>query len=108
MGNVMSDYSKTLDDMGGGEQENLIPNSILFNKIALAHTKTHNCPLSSKDAPVIDYKNVELLSRFISEKGRILPPRLTGVCREKQRQLAEHIKKARILGLLPFAGNMDA
>ena len=60
------------------------------------------CPLSVQGAPVITYKNPDLLSKFISEGGRILPARITNVCAKKQRQLKRAIKVARILSLLPF------
>lgn len=60
------------------------------------------CPLSVPDAPVIDYKNPELLIKFVSEGGRILPSRITNVCAKKQRKLNNAIKIARILALLPF------
>ena len=60
------------------------------------------CPFSSKDAPKIDYKDVRLLQRFISERGKIVPSRITAVSARKQRELARAIKRARILALLPF------
>jgi len=60
------------------------------------------CPLSTPDAPEVNYKNPELLGKFISEGGRILPNRITNVCAKKQRQLKQAIKVARILALLPF------
>lgn len=50
-----------------------------------------------------DYKDVELLKRFISEKGKILPRRVTGTCAKHQRALTTAIKRARVMGLLPFA-----
>ena len=60
------------------------------------------CPLSMPDAPVIDYKNPDLLIKFVSEGGRMLPSRITNVCAKKQRKLNNAIKIARILALLPF------
>ncbi|HJD55293.1 MAG TPA: 30S ribosomal protein S18 [Rickettsia endosymbiont of Pyrocoelia pectoralis] len=60
------------------------------------------CPLSIPNAPVIDYKNPELLLKFVSEGGRMLPSRITNVCAKKQRKLNNAIKIARILALLPF------
>lgn len=60
------------------------------------------CPFSGPDAPKIDYKDVKLLSRFISERGKIVPSRITAVSTKKQRELARAIKRARIIGLLPF------
>ncbi len=61
-----------------------------------------SCPFSGKDAPKIDYKDVRLLQRFISERGKIVPSRITAVSAKKQRELARAIKRARILALLPF------
>ncbi|AIM24320.1 30S ribosomal protein S18 [Melissococcus plutonius] len=50
----------------------------------------------------IDYKDIELLKRFISERGKILPRRVTGTSAKNQRKLTIAIKRARIMGLLPF------
>ena len=61
------------------------------------------CPFSGANAPKIDYKDVKLLQRYISEKGKIVPARITAVSAKKQRELARAIKLARELALLPFA-----
>ena len=58
------------------------------------------CPLSGKNAPLIDYKNIKLLKRYISESGRILPSRITSVSQNKQKKLSIAIKRARLLALL--------
>jgi small subunit ribosomal protein S18 len=85
-------------------QDGYISNLLLFNKTAEVVQKKPKCPLSGKNAPVIDYKNVEVLKLYITKgRGRILPRRITGVSSKKQRQLAKAIKIARILGLLPFS-----
>jgi small subunit ribosomal protein S18 len=60
------------------------------------------CPFSGANAPVIDYKDIRLLSRFISERGKIVPSRITAVSAKKQRELAQAIKRARNLALLPY------
>jgi len=60
------------------------------------------CPFSGANAPKIDYKDVKLLQRFISERGKIVPSRITAVSAKKQRILAQAIKRARFLGLLPY------
>lgn len=60
------------------------------------------CPFSGPNAPAIDYKDVKLLSRFISERGKIVPSRITAVSAKKQRELARAIKRARFLALLPY------
>lgn len=65
--------------------------------------KGRDCPLSSKGAPAIDYKDINLLSRYISERGKIVPRRITGVSAKKQRELSTAIKRARLIALLPFA-----
>ncbi len=85
-------------------QDGYISNLMLFNKTAEVIHRKPKCPLSVKNAPIIDYKNVELLKMYITKgRGRILPRRITGVSSKKQRQLAKAIKIARILALLPFA-----
>ena len=60
------------------------------------------CPFSGANAPRIDYKDVKLLQRFISERGKIVPSRITAVSAKRQRELAKAVKRARLLGLLPF------
>ena len=60
------------------------------------------CPFSGDKAPKIDYKDVKLLSRYLSERGKIVPSRITAVSAKKQRELARAIKRARNLALLPF------
>ena len=67
------------------------PNKYKFKK---------SCPLSIKGAPVIDYKNIKLLKRYVSENGKILPSRITNVSQKKQRELSLSIKRARNLALL--------
>ena len=58
------------------------------------------CPLSGKNAPLIDYKNIKVLKKYISESGRILPSRITSVSQNKQKKLSRAIKRARSLALL--------
>jgi len=58
------------------------------------------CPLSGKNAPIIDYKNIKLLKKYISETGKILPSRITSVSLKKQKELSRSIKRARLLALL--------
>ena len=61
-----------------------------------------SCPFTGENAPVIDYKDVKLLQRYISERGKIVPSRITSVSAKKQRELATAIKRARFAGLLPY------
>ena len=70
----------------------------LFQKADMRFSKS--CPLSGKNAPDIDYKNIKLLKKYLSESGRILPSRVTSVSLNKQRELAKSIKRARILALI--------
>ena len=67
------------------------PNKYKFKK---------KCPLSVKGAPIVDYKNIKLLKRYVSENGKILPSRITSVSQKKQRDLSLSIKRARNLALL--------
>ena len=79
--------------------EKIISNAILFNKANVG--KFHSaCPLANI---VVDYKDTDLLKHYLSESGRILPRRLTNVSAKKQRELKKAIKRAREIGLLPFA-----
>ncbi len=61
-----------------------------------------SCPFSGANAPKIDYRDVKLLQRFLSERGKIVPSRITAVSAKKQRELARAIKRARHLALLPY------
>ena len=70
----------------------------LFQKTDIKFSKS--CPLSGKNAPEIDYKNIKLLRKYTSESGRILPSRVTSVSFKKQRELAKSIKRARLLALI--------
>jgi small subunit ribosomal protein S18 len=67
------------------------PNKFKFGK---------SCPLSIKGAPTVDYKNIRLLKKYMSENGKILPSRITNVCQKKQRELSLSIKRARNLALI--------
>ena len=74
-----------------------------LNKLSLFQKNERfakKCPLSSKDSPTIDYKNIKLLKRYISDTNKVLPSRITSVSQGKQKKLANEIKKAKILGLL--------
>ncbi len=61
-----------------------------------------SCPFTGVNAPKIDFKDVRLLQRYISERGKIVPSRITAVSTKKQRELARAIKRARFLALLPY------
>jgi small subunit ribosomal protein S18 len=79
----------------------MIPNSVLFNRKGGTRKKIA-CPLAEVPESEIDYKNVKLLMGFISEKGKIIPSRITGVSAKKQRRLQNAIHRARNIALLPF------
>lgn len=64
-----------------------------------------SCPFTGPNAPKIDYKDVKTLQRYISERGKIVPSRITAVSAKKQRLLARAIKRARFLALLPYVVN---
>ena len=75
-----------------------------FSKLSIFQPNKYefkkSCPLSIKNAPKVDYKNVKLLKRFVSENGKILPSRITNVSQKKQRELSLSIKRARNLALI--------
>lgn len=67
--------------------------------------KSKGCTLCSNSAPTIDYKDPDLLEKFISEGGRMLPSRITNICAKHQRSLKKAIKHSRVIALLPFVFN---
>ena len=75
-----------------------------FSKLSVFQNQKYKfkkkCPLSGKGAPMIDYKNIKLLKKYVSENGKILPSRITSVSQKKQRALSLSIKRARNLALL--------
>ena len=75
-----------------------------FSKLSIFQNQKYKfkkkCPLSGKGAPIIDYKNIKLLKRYVSENGKILPSRITNVSQKKQRELSQSIKRARNLALI--------
>ena len=70
----------------------------LFQKPGVKFYKA--CPLSGKNAPVVDYKNIKVLKKYMSDTGRILPSRITSVSQNKQKKLSREIKRARLLALI--------
>tara|TARA_B100000941_G_scaffold290038_1_gene270886 strand:+ start:1621 stop:1893 length:273 start_codon:yes stop_codon:yes gene_type:complete len=79
-------------------------NSNSLNKLSLFQKNdgkfSKKCPLSIKNAPTIDYKNVSLLRKYVSDNGKIISSKITSVSFNKQRKLTKEIKKAKILGLI--------
>ena len=79
-------------------------NQSSFSKLSIFQPHKYKfkkkCPLSGKGAPVIDYKNIKLLKKYISENGKILPSRITSISQKKQRELSLSIKRARNLALI--------
>ena len=80
------------------------PNQSNFAKLSIFQPNKYkykrSCPLSIKGAPVVDYKNIKLLKRYVSENGKILPSRITNISQKKQRELSISIKRARNLALI--------
>ncbi|MGC6471306.1 MAG: 30S ribosomal protein S18 [Parvibaculales bacterium] len=66
------------------------------------YRRKKSCPFSGSNAPKIDYKDTRLLQRYVSERGKIVPRRITSVSAKKQRELAKAIKRARFLALMPY------
>ena len=75
-----------------------------FSKLSIFQPNKYKfkktCPLSVKGAPQVDYKNIKLLKKYVSENGKILPSRITNVSQKKQRELSLSIKRARNLALI--------
>ena len=88
----MTDENSIPESGGGGGRRNFL-------------RRRKVCPFSGSAAPKIDYKDVKLLQRYVSERGKIVPSRITAVSALKQRELARAIKRARFLALLPYVVN---
>ena len=89
-----------MDDTKSGGDQHQLRRSLNMRKQFFRRKKI--CPFSgSKDQP-IDYKDIRLLSKFTSERGKIMPSRITGVCRKKQRELSIAVRRARFLALMPY------
>ena len=75
-----------------------------LNKLSLFQKSdgkfSRKCPLSVKNAPIVDYKNISLLKKYMSDNGKIISSKITSVSFGKQKKLTREIKKAKILGLL--------
>ena len=71
-------------------------------KVSAFEERKRFCPFSQINSPVIDYKDTKLLTRYISEKGKMIPSRITNVSRIKQKELSTAIKRARFLALLSY------
>ena len=85
----MTDETVIPESSGGGARRNFM-------------RRRKVCPFSGSNAPKIDYTDVKLLQRYVSERGKIVPSRITAVSAKKQRELAQAIKRARFLALLPY------
>lgn len=72
------------------------------NKNSPFEERKRFCPFSQLNSPKIDYKDIKLLSRYISEKGKIIPSRITNVSSKKQKELSKAIKRARFLSLMSY------
>ena len=75
-----------------------------FSKLSIFQPNKYKfkkkCPLSIKGAPAVDYKNIKLLRRYVSENGKILPSIITNISQKKQRELSLSVKRARNLALI--------
>lgn len=86
------------DRQGGGDAPNITIRRPFFRR-------RKSSPFAHADAPAIDYKDIKLLQRFISERGKIVPRRITAVTAKEQRALAQAVKRARELAMLPYVAH---
>jgi small subunit ribosomal protein S18 len=91
----MKRKNKKFQKKGSGNSLNKLS---LFQKNDAKFSK--KCPLSTKEAPIVDYKNISLLKKYISDNGKIISSKITSVSFGKQKKLTKEIKKAKILGLI--------
>ena len=108
---LIEHFGQVLTDNGGSvvgyEYWGLRSMAYKINKNRKGHYMflRSDAPFSGEGAPAIDYKDVKLLQRYVSERGKIVPSRITAVSAKKQRERARAIKRARVLALLPYAVN---
>jgi len=100
MSTIQDNYS---NNTSGGHHDrsspHMIPNSVLFNRKSSSNF-AHKCPLEGQN---IDYKNISLLTQYITPAGRIIPSMISSISQPNQRKLRQAIKRARMLALLPFS-----
>lgn len=102
---LQNDVMHSSSSQSANTKENMTSQQQPYKKIPFRRNK--GCPFSGKNAQIIDYKDIELLKKFISEGGRMLPSRITNVSSKKQRELKLAIKRARHLALLPFVSGKN-
>jgi small subunit ribosomal protein S18 len=83
-------------------EEAIDPSAIKVPAQRLPRFKKKVCRFCHNKDMFIDYKRIDILERFITDRGKILPRRITGTCAKHQRALATEIKRARMIALLPF------
>ena len=98
---IVKNVSKNIINVIGGVYATANPKRIMKDNLSFQDNK-RTCPLSNKDSQIINYKDIKLLSRYISEKGKIIPRRITNVSNIKQRELSKAIKRARFLALMSY------
>lgn len=92
---MSNEENKTTSDQSFGRVSGGASKKILFRR-------RKNCPFSGKNGQTINYLDVKMLSRFVSERGKMTPSRITAVSAKKQRELSQAIKRARFLALMPY------
>jgi small subunit ribosomal protein S18 len=92
----------TIEKSTLGGREAITKNEQINNFKKQQFNHKRRCPFSGNDALKIDYKDVTILSKFLSERGKIIPSRVTSVCFRRQRELARAVKRARFLALIPY------
>jgi small subunit ribosomal protein S18 len=99
------DRSDRGGDRGGMDRGNMNGMDRDGNGPGMRRTRRRGCPFCSDEALVIDYKDPQALRYFITERGKIVPRRISGVCAKHQRELTRAIKRARNVALMPFTSN---
>jgi small subunit ribosomal protein S18 len=98
----MTENTKNMIDV---DQGGLLKISLVNQGVTVRRRRA--CPLKNTPIEDINYKNLKLLSKYISERGKIVPSRISGICAKKQRKLAQAIKRARNLALLSFIDKIE-
>ena len=92
---------------GSGDRNNSGPRRPSSGGAGGGMRRKKTCPFGTDNGPVIDYKDVEMLKRYVSDRGKMMPSRITGITAKYQRQLTTAIKRARQLALLPYTDHAE-
>jgi small subunit ribosomal protein S18 len=98
--NHSANKDEIMSEEANNSDQNAMRRNIMIKRQFFRRRKS--CPFQGKNAMVIDYKDIRVLSKFVSERGKIMPSRISAVSAKKQRELSTAIKRSRYIALMPY------